>query len=184
MPYLVPPMDPEPPPDYVEFVAGRLVTLAAEAARLVGGPAHADEVYPEALSDVAGRWRLLRLLRRLGRRHAIDDYLGRRLTVRAKQWRDEQIYPVDVRPVRAPATRLAAVFGPAGGYGPAASLALRKAPLLPATARGHNRPVAEAAIAWSHAYSRYRWRRLARTVVAAALLLGAMYQAVSIPPTP
>jgi DNA-directed RNA polymerase specialized sigma24 family protein len=55
--YLVPPMDDEPPPDFVDFVRARLGDLQREAARLTGGTDHADEVYPEALADVASHWR-------------------------------------------------------------------------------------------------------------------------------
>ncbi len=102
MPYVIPPMDPDPPDDYVAFVRANLAVLQTAAARLVGGPENAHEVYPEALVDVAGRWRRLRLLARLGRRDATSQFLQRRLAARAKQWREEQIYEVDVRVVRQP----------------------------------------------------------------------------------
>ena len=199
MPYLVPPMDPEPPDDYVAFVADNLAAVHSEAARLVGGESHAGEVYPEALADVAGRWRRLRLLCRLGRRDATSEFLRRRLSVRAKQWRDDQIYQVDVRVMRepryppAPALSTAGVAGPqplgalsapgpassaAGPAGaPAAeSVARRLAPLLPPTVRAQLRPVAEAAIAWGHAYRRHELRRLARVGVSMVLVLAAFVQ--------
>ena len=97
VPYLVPPMDPEPPPDYVEFVAGCLPVLHDEATRLVGGSEHADEVSTEALTDIAGQWRRLQWRSRLTRRDAPAEVLRRRLAARAKQWRDDQIYEVDVQ---------------------------------------------------------------------------------------
>jgi hypothetical protein len=189
MPYLVPPMDPEPPDDYVAFVTDNLAVLHSEAARLVGGESHAGEVYPEALADVAGRWRRLRLLGRLGRSDATSQFLRRRMSVRAKQWRDDQIYEVDVRVMRepgypsAPALRSAGAagggpLGTAGGAGaPAAdSVARRLAPLLPPTVRAQQRPVAEAAIAWAHAYRRYELRRVARVVVSTVLAMGGFVQ--------
>ena len=40
--------------------------------------------------------------------------------------------------------------------------AARKAALLPGTERVQQRPVAEAAIAWDHAWRRARWRRIYR----------------------
>lgn len=172
--HLVPPMEPEPPRDYVEFVAGCLAALQGEAARLVGGDLHADEVYPEALSDVAGRWRRLRLMRRLGNRDAAAAFLRRRLAVRAKQWREDQIYEVDVRPVPPP--------GPLRTPAPD-SVARRLAPLLPTTVRIQARPLAEAAIAWSHAYRRARWRLLGRQGAAVVLVFGALVQVMRALPT-
>ena len=176
MPYLVPPMDPEPPDDYVAFVADNLEVLRGEAARLVGGDTRADEVYPEVLTDVALRWRRLRLLHRLGRRDATSDFLRRRLVERAKRWREEQIYEVDVRPV--PVAAGGPPAGPDSGRPSAAadSVARRLAPLLPATMRVQLRPVAEAAIAWAHAYRRHQLRRLARAGVAVLLAIGGVVQ--------
>lgn len=174
MPYLVPPMDPEPPGDYLVFVAENLAVARGEAARLAGGDAHADEIYPQALADVAGRWRRLRLLRRLGRRDATSDFLRRRLTARAKQWREDQIYEIDVRPLRPPTAAQAGLV--------ADTVARRLAPLLPPTVRLQQRPVAEAAIAWSHAYARHRLRRLARLGVTIVLMFGAFVQLLPGPP--
>jgi hypothetical protein len=166
MPYLLPPMADEPPPEFVEFVAVHLGDLQAEAARLVGGPGHAQEVYPEALADVAGHWRRLRLRRRLTRRDAPGAYLHRRLATHAERWRDEQIYEVDVRPLREHATAARP-----------SSVALRKAPLLPDTVRRHARPLAEASIAWAHAYRRHRWHVVARIGVVLFVALVALAQA-------
>jgi hypothetical protein len=168
--HIVPPMDEAPPREFVDFVRGHLVAAEAEASRLTGG--HAHEVYPDALSDVAGHWRRLRLRAWLERRDAPDEYLWRRLATRAKQWRDEQIYEVDVRLLRPP------VFHAP----PPASVALRKAALLPGTVRAPLRPLAEASIAWSHAWRRARWHRIGRTAAAVALFLLAL--AAALPASP
>jgi hypothetical protein len=173
MMYIVPPMDDEPPRDFVDFVAVHLADAQREAAQLVGDPDHADEVYPAAFSDVAVRWRRLRLQRRLNQRlgrtagDVAATVLYRRLAQRAKQWRDEQIYDVDVEVLR-PAP---AAYAPAS-----ASIALRKAAVLPETARWQARPLAEAAIAWDHAWRQAQWRRIGRTVATVILILIALVQ--------
>jgi hypothetical protein len=164
--YLVPPMDDVPPDDFLDFVAVHLTDLQREAARLTGGPEHADEVYPDALTDVAGHWRRLRLRRRLLRRDVPGAYLAERLATRAKQWRDRQVYEIEVVILR-PVTFHAA---------PAVSIALRKAEVLPGTARAQVRPLAEAAIAWSHAWRQARWRRIGRTTAVCFLVFIALFQ--------
>ena len=169
--HVVPPMAEEPPGDFVTFVSVHLPTLQQEAARLVGGPQHADEIYPMALSDVAAHWRRLRWFNRLTQRDTRPEFLGRRLAARAKQWREEQIYEVEVQLLRPPAPV---------SYLPA-SYALRKAALLPGTERLPARPLAEAAIAWSHAWRRARWHRIGRTVAAVAVVLLAFLQALPSP---
>jgi hypothetical protein len=169
--YLVPPMDDEPPPEFVDFVYVHLDDLQREAARLTGGPQHADEVYPEALADVAGHWRRLRLRRRLTHRDVPGEFLSRRLQKRAAQWREEQIYEVEVHLLRAPVYTLHS-----------ASIALRKAALLPSTERRQIRPVAEASIAWTHAWRRAYWHRLARVAAAFVLVMAGLAQAL--PPLP
>jgi hypothetical protein len=169
MPYLVPPMDPDPPGDFVVFVADNLALLQSRASRLVGGAENAHEVYPEALADVAGRWRRLRLLHRLGRPDATADYLERRLAARAKQWREDQIYEVEVRALRPEIPLRTAVPD---------SVARRLAPLLPPTVRAHRRPLAEAAISWGHAYHRAQVRRLLRGAAVAVLVFVALLQSL------
>jgi hypothetical protein len=173
--YIVPPMDEEPPRDFVDFVAVHLADVQSEAAGLVGGPEHADEIYPAAFSDVATRWRRLRLQRRIrqwlgrGSGDVAAEALYRRLARRAKQWRDEQIYDIDVQVLRmAPVT-----------YSPgSASVALRKAAVLPDTARRQARPLAEASIAWDHAWRQAQWRRIGRAIAAVVLILIALAQAM------
>jgi hypothetical protein len=177
--YIVPPMDDEPPRDFVDFIAVHLRDAQREAADLVGGPEHADEVYPAAFSDVATHWRRLRLHRRIRRRlfpAASDpavETLHRRLAARANQWREDQVYDVDVQVVRMSPISYAA--GPA-------SVALQKATVLPDTARRQARPVAEAAIAWDHACRQAQWRRIGRTVATVVLILIALAQMLPTPP--
>jgi hypothetical protein len=172
MPYVVPPMADEPPGDFVKFVAAHLAEAQREAARLVGGPQHADEIYPLALSDCAGHWRRLRLRARLARRDVGGDFLARRLTTRAKQWREDQIYEVEVHSLRPPPVHAAVPI----------SFAARKAALLPGTERVQQRPVAEAAIAWDYAWRRARWRRIGRTAALVLLVLIVFMQLVTYPP--
>jgi C4-dicarboxylate-specific signal transduction histidine kinase len=166
--YVVPPMDEEPPPGFVTFVAVHLDTLRTEAVRLTGGSQRADEVYPLVLSDVALHWRRLQLRRRLTGRDEAAEYLRRRLEKRTEQWREDQIYPVQVdvlRPAPVYATRPAT-----------ASIALRKAAVLPGTGRDRIRPLAEAAIAWEHAWRQARWHRIGRMVAGVAFgFLALMY---------
>jgi hypothetical protein len=166
--HLVPPMDDEPPPAYVAFVAVHLDRLRRETTRLVGGDPEGMHLYMEVLTDVAGHWRRLAWLCRLGRPRAAEDYLQRRLASRTKQWRDDQIYEVDVRVLGHPSL--------VTDGGPAASLALRKAAVLPGTARAGVVPVADAGIAWVHAYRRQQWHRLGRLFVTAILVVGALIQ--------
>jgi hypothetical protein len=164
--YLVPPMEDEPPADFVTFVAVHLGDVQREAARLTGG--HADEVYPDALADIAGHWRRLRLRRRLTQRDVAGAFLAHRLATRAKQWRDDQVYDVEVQLLRPPAAATAR----------ASSIALRKAGLLPDTVRVQARPLAEASIAWSHAVRQARWHGLARMAAAIAIVFIALLQSV------
>lgn len=158
-------LPPEPPPDFVAFVARRLPDARARAAELTGGDRFADEVYPDALADVAARW-----CRRW--RRDPDALLIRRLAVRGRRWRAEQLYPVEVTAVRASRRAPAAT-----------SVALRKAGLLPPTSRPAARPVAEAAIAWSMAYRRQQWWRWARTLGTSAAVLGALAELARNAPT-
>jgi hypothetical protein len=174
--YLIPPMDEEPPPAYVRFVSAHLGELRRETNRLVGGDADGAHLYMDVLADVAGHWRRLCLLARLGRRDAPADYLRRRMTSRTQHWRDEQVYEVDVRVLHA-----TPMFTPAG---PVASLALRKAAVLPGNARSGVVALADAEIAWVQAYRRQQWHRIGRVVVAFVLVIGGFIQYVSWLSTP
>jgi hypothetical protein len=158
--YVVPPMAEEPPSDFLVFVAVHLSALQAEAARLVGGRHHADEVYTQALSDTALHWRRLRLRRRLTGRDESGPYLRRRLAARAEQWREDQVYEVEVQMLRPPAPVYSRV---------PASVALRKADVLEGTRRAQRLAQTEAAIAWEHACERARWHRIARVTTVSTL---------------
>jgi hypothetical protein len=168
--YLIPPMDEEPPPEYVAFVAAHLCPLRAETERLVGGDPEGAHLYMEVLTDLAGHWRRLAWQSWLGRRDTATEYLTRRLAVRTKQWREDQIYEVDVRVLHKPSS--VSLRGPE-------SLALRKAALLPGTARSGVIPVADAGIAWVHAYRKQQWHRIGRLVAGGIFLVGSMIQYMS-----
>jgi hypothetical protein len=175
---LIPPMDDEPPADFIAFVAARLTALRAETTRLVGGDRGAPEVCTQVLTDLAGHWRRLCWRSRLSHRDARTDYLNRRLAARTRQWREDQIYPVEVT-VLAPSARHVPALPATPPAGPADTVARRLAPLLPPTARAEAQVLAEAGIAWVHAYRRYLWRRhflLAGTLI---LVIGTMVQFMS-----
>ncbi|WP_412736210.1 hypothetical protein [Krasilnikovia sp. MM14-A1259] len=194
MAYLIPPMAEEPPADYVDFVAGHLAALRREAARLMDGDPSVDQMSGEVLADLAGHWRRLRWWSRLRHGDAAADFLSRRLASRAKQWREDRPYPVDVRPappgaVMPPIATVTDSLEPTapgspgptapGSPGPQVSVAMRLAPLLGSTARSDSRTVAEAGIAWVHAYERYCWRRVGRLAAAVVLIVGAIAQIMS-----
>ncbi|RZU49009.1 hypothetical protein EV385_0743 [Krasilnikovia cinnamomea] len=185
MAYLFPPMAEEPPSDYVDFVAGHLTALRRDAARLTDGDPYANQLPGEVLADVAGHWRRLRWWSRLRRGDAAADFLSRRLVARAKQWREDRPYPVDVRSVPSDARRPAAASIPATGAASClaaarpVSVAQGLAPLLGSTIRVTGRAVAEAEIAWVHAYQRYCWRRVGRVAAAVVLIVGGIVQIMS-----
>lgn len=172
MAYLIPPMDDEPPRDYLAFVAGRFTALRNESSRLVGGNRDADGISMEVLVDLAGHWRRLCWRSRLSHRDAAAQYLDKRLAARAKQWRDEQIYPVEISVAR---DNPPPVLRRQGRQ----TVAERMAPLLPSTVREEVGVLAEAEIAWVHAYRRYVWRRYARVVGGILLLLFYLIQFMS-----
>ena len=173
---LLPRMALEAPQEYVEFVERHLPRLRRDAAIVVGEGRRADELYPDVLTDVAARWALFELLRtRLRRGGAADAYLRRAFARRARRWQQEQLTPVEVEvwqverlPTDLPVDgwrreRFAPVHARLGR--PAelpplwSSAALRLAPVLLATHRLEVRPLAEAAVAWWHAYEARRRRR-------------------------
>jgi hypothetical protein len=174
--YLVPPMDDEPPPEFIAFAATHVDDLRMEAHRLVGGDPEGTHLYLDVLADVAGHWRRLRFWSRLTGRDAAADYLRHRLHVRSGRWREDQIYEVDVR-----------VVTPHYYYAPArarTSIALRKATLLPGTARHGVTTVADAGIAWVQAYRRQEWHRVGRLIAFGIVLIGGMIQYMSWLSTP
>jgi hypothetical protein len=208
MAHLIPPMDDEPPPDFIAFVTARLVRLRGEAARLIGGDRSAPEIAMQVLTDLAGHWRWLTWRARLTHRDAAGEYLDRRLTARARQWREEQIYPVEVdvlseatwsppqEQILVSAGTVATWADPPAGPArpltaaatarfqrpptpPEETLAQQLAFFLPSTVRRGSELVAEAEIAWVHAYRRYLWRRYLRMGGGMVLLIGSLVQFMS-----
>ncbi|MFC7531302.1 hypothetical protein [Actinoplanes sp. GCM10030250] len=169
--HFIPPMDDEPPPEYVAFVTAHVHGLRAESARLVGGASVSGAIYLDVLTDVAGHWRRLHWWGRLTGSDAAGAYLRRRLTARSAQWREDQVYEVSVSVLR-PVSPLGRPVTHSG------SLALRKAALLPGTARASRSldALADAEIAWVHAWRRSQWRGVLRVVIGGVLLIGGMIQ--------
>jgi hypothetical protein len=146
-------MPTEPPPGYVDFVERHIDALRDDAARVVGDERDADQLYPEVLTDIAARWRWLR------RPEARERYLRQAFQRRSQRWESQQVWPdemeihvssdhdddIVVRRASAPAW---------------SSIALRLAPHMESTKRVEVKPVAEAAVAWWHAYAAHRRRRV------------------------
>jgi hypothetical protein len=162
-------LEAEPPAGYVAFVARNLAPARDEATQLIGDEQVADRLYPDALTDVALHWRWLELRRRCLRRpDAAEEYLHRALVRRCQAqqlaWAAEPDDDLDIR-VLAPEEP---------GYHwprPSASVAVRLAPQLASTVRPELLPVADAAIAWWHAYETHRRRRWIAVLAVAGLLL-------------
>lgn len=179
--YVIPPMDDEPPAEYVGFVTAQAGGLRRDAARLVGGDRVAERIYLDVLTDVAGHWRRLGWWSRLSGRDAVAGYALRRLVSRAGQWREDQVYPVEVTAIRTevahrPAGRLRASYARDGAPPDDTSLALRKAAVLDTTARASLDALADAEIAWVHAWRRSQWRHVLRLAIGGVLLVGGMIQ--------
>src|SRR5262245_15826641 len=126
----------EPPGEFVDFVADRLPWMTSEADRLTDGAEHSAGIAALVLSDVAMHWRRLTLRSRLTHADEVHAFVTRRLAKRTQQWRDDQIYQVEVRVLRP--VYQAAHFP--------ASYAARKAEMLASTVRTATAPMAEAAI--------------------------------------
>jgi hypothetical protein len=178
----------EAPREYVTFVERHLPRLRRDAALVVGEGRQPDELYPDVLSDVAARWGLFELSRRLLHRGGLADaYLRWAFARRARRWQNEQITPVEVEvwqveqlpsPVAVagwhpePLAPVHARTGRPTAVSPMwSSMALRLAPVLLATSRLEARPLAEAAVAWWHAYEARRRRRQIAAGVAFVLFM-------------
>jgi hypothetical protein len=170
--YLVPPMADEPPRAFVDLVAERLPWLTAEADRLTGGAEQSAGLAALVLSDVAMHWRRLLLRGRLTHTDVVSEYLAKRLATRTRQWREDQIYRVEVR-VLQPVYQVA--------HFPA-SYAARKAQVLSSTVRTATAPMAEAAIAWADARHRVGIHKIVR--VAITIILAITVFLSLIPATP
>jgi hypothetical protein len=171
--YLIPPMAEDPPPEFVEVVAAHEGELRHEALRLVGDDPVGQEIYQDLLADLAGHWRRLCWRGRLAGSDAFGPYLRKRLLKRTAAWRDDQVYEVEVRVLRTrPPTPV-----PVGG--PATSIAFHKAAVLDGTTRAGLLTLADATVAWVHAWRRAEHRRVARVVIGAFVLVGGMVQYMS-----
>jgi hypothetical protein len=153
----------EPPPRYVAFVATHLESLRQDAAAALGDPIEGDHLYPDVLTDVAARWRWLELTRAwLRRPDAAEGYLHRSLGRRSQRWQATWI------PVEGPEVEFV-VWRPGSSGHPRpvfSSGATRLAPFLRPGSRVESGAVAEAAVAWWHAYeTRRRHRYIALGVV-------------------
>jgi hypothetical protein len=163
---LVPPMPTEPPDGYVAFVERHLDSLRREAASVVGDERDADQLYPDVLTDVAARWRWLDLLHtRLNQPEAGERYLRQAFARRSQRWQAEQMYPVEIEvwqpepPARPswPSAGFAPVSATAAAW---SSMALRLATQVTPGPRVEVRAIAEATVAWWHAYEARRRRKL------------------------
>jgi hypothetical protein len=194
-------MPSEPPDGYVAFVERHLDELRRDAARVVGDERDADQLYPDVLTDVAARWRWLDLRHtRLRQPQAGERYLRQAFARRSQRWHSAQTFPVDIQvwqpdaPPASPPRWSSVSFeqqGPAGypqsnpegrievravATAPAwSSVALRLAAHVTPAARVEIRPIAEAAVAWWHAYEARRRRRF--FVALAVLFFFAMVMA-------
>ncbi|BBH63622.1 hypothetical protein ACTI_03070 [Actinoplanes sp. OR16] len=165
--YLIPPMDDEPPPEFVAFVMLRAGDLRADALRLVGGDTSAAErIFLQALTETASRWRRLAWWGRFTRTDAVKSFIRKFLDKSTEQWREDQIYEVTVTPVSPPARTSR----------PGSTLAARKAAVIDGTARTSLDALADAEIAWVHAWRRSQWRHVMRLVAGGVLLVGGMIQ--------
>ena len=184
MAHLLPRIAPEPPAGYVAFVARHLEPLRRDAERVTGDERGADWLYPEVLTDVATRWPWFELLRtRLRRPRAAEVFLWHAFERRSQQWHAERADQADteiqVRPV-AVWSDGAAPLWPAVPRPPSSrsNAALRLAPFVAGGSRAMVGPVAEAAIAWWHAYAAHRRRAVVAGVTAAVLAFAMLYRLV------
>ena len=173
---LLPAVGLEPPPDYIEFVATHLAPLRTESAAVVGDARYADELYPEVLTDVAIRWRWLRgPYRRLGPPNAAEQYLRRAFARRSQRWYAARAAP------DGPAVEFEVWSGERASWTPRPAVARRESRAIrlasfvlpPSTEAG---PLAEAAIAWWHAYEAHRRRRLVAFLMVLLVAFVLMWQ--------
>lgn len=174
-------MTPEPPREYVAFVAQHLRQLRHDAELLAGDEYEAHELYSQALIDIAIRWPWFALLRRLNRPSAADAYLHETLIRRSTRRQAEQADFVEVEVWFSDDPQ--ASYPSPGRHGsgpPARSLTPIAAPtrssgtarMLPMSSFGIEiGPVTEAAVAWWHAYMAHRNARLGATTAAITLAL-------------
>jgi hypothetical protein len=158
----------EPPARYVAFVAAYLEPLRRDAVAALGEPTDADRLYPEVLTDVALRWRWLELARAwLRRPGAAEGYLHRSLHRRSQRWHTQWVPEEDEGPQFEFVVWRSSAPRPASSSG-----ATRLAPYLRPTQRAEFGAVAEAAVAWWHAYEVHRRHRYIALGVVLLLIFG------------
>jgi len=189
---LLPRMTPQPPPEYVDFVARHLHQLRRDAVRLAGDEYGAHELYPQALTDVAVRWDWFALLRRWNQPEAADSYLHETLVRRSTRRQAEQESLVEFEVWCSDDPR--SLYPPPGlrrfDYTPdvpepepeptgpvRSSAALRLQTLFGLGVEVG--PIAEAAVAWWYAYLVYRRARFVAIGTAIALAMATMLQYLS-----
>jgi len=183
---LWPRMTYEAPRGYVQFVERHIDELRRDAATVVGEDGEADSLYPEVLTDVAARWKWFERSRRwLGRSGDAEAYLRRAFQRRSLRWRSAQwradqdaAAQVDVwnpeiqvwRDGELPPLLRASVPPPED----LSSTALRLAPHVAPERRAAPLPVADALVAWWHAYEAWRRRQviIALAMVVILLIIG------------
>jgi hypothetical protein len=177
----------EAPPGYVAFVARHLDRLRRDAARVMGDVGDADRLYPEVLTDVAARWNWLELSRTwLGRPGAADSYLRTAFARRSQRWQAGWQAEPGAEPGGPPGAEPSTVsdihvlrpgeLPPPLRALPRSSAAARQAAYLRPPPRTEVGPLAEAAIAWWHAYELYRRRlMIAALVVLFVILVAALH---------
>jgi hypothetical protein len=163
-------MTPAPPRDFVAFVAAHLPQLRYDAQLLAGDEYEAHELYSQALTDLAVRWQWFALLRRMKRQDTADAYLHETLVRRSIRRQAEQADFVEFEVWFSDQPQAAR-----GGPAPSAPSPARRsgtARMLPMSSLGIEvGPVAEAAVAWWHAYVVHRQARLGAMTAAIALAM-------------
>jgi hypothetical protein len=167
-------LDTDPPETYVDFVARNLAGLRQAALAAIDDRHRAELLYPEVLTDVALAWRRLEWARHRGRPEAAGDYLDRclyrRVHAPAGDEDDDDRQPaieVTFTVWDADSSALPHLPPPERE-----NAAVRLAGHLLPHVEPEPAPLAEAAIAWWHAYEqRRRWRQLVAVAVLLAVLL-------------
>src|SRR4051794_9448190 len=179
---LVPALALEPPHAYVDFVATHLEPLRAQAASVVGGDGDAEQLYPDVLTDVAARWRWLRWRTWLSRHEAAESYLRRAFARRSRRWRErkQEEEPAGWAPVEFEVWTAERWTTHRPPRAERSSGATRLAEFVRPTPRDAG-VIAEAAIAWWHAYEARRRRRLIAYLVLLFLLAALVARLTEVP---
>jgi hypothetical protein len=171
--HLMPSLLLDPPPRYVAFVATHLEPLRRESYEALGDDTDAQRLYPEVLTDVARRWSWLELARAVLRRPgAAEECLRRSFSRRTQQARARWV-PVEDEG----APQIEFVVWRSNQPRPAfSSGATRLAPFLRPAPRTEFGVIAEAAVAWWHAYETHRRNRYIALAVVVLVLVGLLFQ--------